>query len=114
MSTGRAGRGPRLHRPLRPVVAAAELIVEYPIDGTPHWLTLVDGRWLATAVGAATLGALLLLDAGRQLALAVHTRRRSPSEPDGPGRAGTAAWDTGRCERPHPPGSEVIGGPSQH
>ncbi len=66
-------------------------MVQYPVDGTAQWLTLVDGRWLVTAVGAATLGALLLLDAGRQLALAGRTRRRSLPEPDGPAGAGTAS-----------------------
>ncbi len=122
MSTGpsEASRGPRLGR-LRAVVAAAELtvavvlaalavqcwhrgavMVRYPVDDTPQWLTLVDGRWLAAAVGAATLGALLVLDAGRQLVLAVRTGPRSPpgltlrpckqlSGPDGPAGAGTAS-----------------------
>ncbi|WP_026425816.1 hypothetical protein [Actinokineospora inagensis] len=32
------------------------------------------GNWLGAAVGAATVAGLLLLDAGRQLALAVRTR----------------------------------------
>ena len=86
----------RLHRPVRAVVALVELVVaglavwgafwawpqafvtiSTPItDGVVLDSQRVFGNWIATAVGFGTLAALLVVDAVRQLLLAVRTRPR--------------------------------------
>ncbi|MCP2333334.1 hypothetical protein [Actinoalloteichus caeruleus] len=82
---------PRLHSPLRAVVGGLELLLALGAGALTAWMwqrgvVVLDyvatdgqvehvshrhlGNWLAGAVGCGTLGALLLLDAARQLVLA--------------------------------------------
>ena len=85
---------PRLHRPGRAIVAAVELLVAAGLvavafwawpkgfativtvagDGTELASERVYGNWLGTAIGFGTLAALLVVDAVRQVALAVRAR----------------------------------------
>jgi hypothetical protein len=84
----------RLNKPWRALVALAEVLlagvaVWFAFDLWPRGVativtTLTDGRvlestryvgsWMAAAIGLGTLAALLVLDAIRQVALAVRTR----------------------------------------
>ncbi|MCT2585658.1 hypothetical protein [Actinophytocola gossypii] len=87
----------RLHRPARAAVALAELlaaaglvaaavwwawpngfatIVTVARDGTELTSERTSGNWLAAAIGLGALAALLLVDAVRQVVLAVRTRPR--------------------------------------
>jgi hypothetical protein len=67
-------------RPLRVVAVAAEVLTAVVLIGLAWWcwhrgvivtirrgaaLNRIEGRWWATAVGAATLAGILLLDAAR-------------------------------------------------
>jgi hypothetical protein len=84
----------RLHRPRRALVALAELlaagaaiwgalwawphgfatITTVVADGTVLESERVFGNWVATAVGFGTIAAILVLDAVRQLLLAVRAK----------------------------------------
>jgi hypothetical protein len=87
----------RLHRPARAAVASAELlaaaglvaaavlwawpngfatIVTVARDDTELTSEAISGNWLAAAIGLGALAALLLVDAVRQVVLAVRTRPR--------------------------------------
>jgi hypothetical protein len=86
----------RLHRPGRALVALAELLVAgaavwaafwaWPrgfatittviADGTALDSQRVYGNWLAAAIGFGLIAALLLVDATRQVLLAVRTKPR--------------------------------------
>lgn len=72
-------------RPLRVVVAVAEVLTAVVLAGLAWWcwhrgvhvtmrrgvaLSRVEGSWWAAATGAATLAGILLLDAGREAVLA--------------------------------------------
>jgi hypothetical protein len=72
-------------RPLRVVAAVAEVLIAIVLAGLAWWcwhrgvkvtmrhgvaLSRVEGSWWAAATGAATLAGILLLDAGREAALA--------------------------------------------
>jgi hypothetical protein len=94
--------GPSLHQPKRALIAAAEVVaivalvifavwcwnrgivrLAYPVDGRePLISTRYHGNWLGTAAGAVTLAAILLLDAVRQVVLAVRTRPQKAAETD--------------------------------
>ncbi|OLF07103.1 hypothetical protein BLA60_28190 [Actinophytocola xinjiangensis] len=85
-----------LHRPWRALVAVVELALAGGLVFAAFWawprgfstiLTVtsegrevvadrIHGNWLATAIGFGALGALLVVDAVRQAALAVRTRPR--------------------------------------
>ena len=86
-----------LHQPWRGLVALGELVlaaaavlagvlcwhrgfgsIVTPIGGgrPPLVSTVLYGNWAAGAIGLCVLGAFLVLDAVRQLLLAVRTRRR--------------------------------------
>lgn len=87
-----------LHQPWRALVALLELIVAgggvwaaywaWPRgvatislaldDGTTLVSTRYFGNWMALAILLGTVAALLVLDAARQLVLAVRVRPRSP------------------------------------
>ncbi|WP_018684845.1 hypothetical protein [Actinokineospora enzanensis] len=88
------GAGP-LNQPRRAVIAAVELVLAgllvwlavwlygrgvVPLSRIPERPDLdfenYLGNWIGSAVAAGTVAALVLLDAGRQLALAVRTRSR--------------------------------------
>ncbi|WP_037308466.1 hypothetical protein [Amycolatopsis orientalis] len=90
----------RLHKPLRALVGAAELILAalavwgvfacwkagvVPVRITYGDTTLESQRYfggpLAGAIGLGTLAAILVVDAIRQFLLAVRTRRRKPKDP---------------------------------
>jgi hypothetical protein len=86
----------RLHQPWRASIAAAEVLfalllvfsawwawrsatvsIELPAqEGVTGVVTRMVGSWVMAAVGTVTLAGLLLLDAFRQLMLALRTRRR--------------------------------------
>lgn len=103
----------RLHRPVRAVVALVELVVaglavwgafwawpqafvtiSTPItDGVVLDSQRVFGNWIATAVGFGTLAALLVVDAVRQLLLAVRTRPRRARKGAAPAPAADANTD---------------------
>jgi hypothetical protein len=93
----------RLNQPRRALVAVAELLVAAAAvwvafrvwprgvttitlvgdDGTRQEVTRLVGSWLAAAVGLGTLASLLVLDALRQVLLAVRARpRRGRATPD--------------------------------
>jgi hypothetical protein len=94
--------GPSLHQPKRALIAAGEVVavvalafaavwcwnrgvvqLAYPVEGRePLISTRYLGNWLGTAVGAVTLAAILLLDAVRQIVLAVRTRPQKAAEAD--------------------------------
>jgi hypothetical protein len=72
-------------RPLRVVAAVAEVLIAIVLAGLAWWcwhrgvtvtmhrgvaLSRVEGSWWAAATGAATLAGILLLDAGREAAVA--------------------------------------------
>lgn len=98
-----APSGPvRLNQPWRAVVAVVELIVAAVavVIGIACWQrgvttmisplgngqpplrsTIFYGNWMAGGVGLVTVAAILVLDAIRQLLLAVRTRRR-PEPPE--------------------------------
>ncbi|WP_344125130.1 hypothetical protein [Saccharopolyspora halophila] len=89
-----ARSGARLNQPWRAAVAGLELVVAIALtlfafwawqrgvitvhlpgpDGAREVVTRSLGSWLTGAVGAVTLAGLLLIDAIRQLVLAVKTR----------------------------------------
>jgi hypothetical protein len=91
---------PKLNQPKRGLIAAGEgvLIVllafaaqycwhrgivrlEYPFDGhEPLVATRYFGNWIGGAVGLVTLAGALVLDAIRQVLLAVRTRSRKPPQ----------------------------------
>ncbi|WP_158886520.1 hypothetical protein [Amycolatopsis anabasis] len=91
-----SGAPPRLHRPWRALVAAGELVVAalavwaaFPswsaaistvslrlTDGTVLTSTRLSGSWIAAAIGFGALAAVLVVDAVRQLLLAVRARHR--------------------------------------
>lgn len=84
----------RLHRPRRAIVAAVELLVAIGLvvlafwawpqgfetivsvgrDGREVTATRTYGNWLGAAIGLGAVAALLLVDAVRQVALAVRAR----------------------------------------
>ncbi|WP_309118008.1 hypothetical protein [Saccharothrix sp.] len=92
---------PGLHQPKRAIVAGVEVAAavalafavawcwdrgvlrySYPVaDGAPLESTRYLGNWIGAAIGLATLGGVLLLDAGRQLLLAVRARGRKQADP---------------------------------
>ncbi|MEU3648228.1 hypothetical protein AB0E59_32950 [Lentzea sp. NPDC034063] len=94
--------GPSLHQPKRWLIAAGEVVaivvlvivavwawnrgvvrLEYPIDGRePLISTRYHGNWLGTAAGALTLAVVFLLDAVRQVLLAVRTRPQKAADSD--------------------------------
>jgi TRAP-type C4-dicarboxylate transport system permease small subunit len=68
----------------RAAAVAAEVLVAIALGGLAWWcwhhgvtvtvrrgvaLSRIEGRWWAAAIAAATLAGILLLDAGRQLAI---------------------------------------------
>ncbi|RKT84944.1 hypothetical protein SAMN05421805_101136 [Saccharopolyspora antimicrobica] len=85
-----------VHKPWRAAVAGIELVLVVALVVAGWWawqqgtvpihlpgpqgaidvVTRSVGSWQASALGAMTLGGLLLLDAIRQVALAVRARRR--------------------------------------
>ena len=90
----RAWPGPRLNQPWRAVVAGLEVVVAAVLVIVAVWCwrsgstnvvipktgdhpdlvsTLYFGNWLAAAIGLATLAGLLVLNALRQLVLAIRT-----------------------------------------
>ncbi|MGI5504289.1 hypothetical protein [Lentzea sp. CA-135723] len=93
---------PGLHQPKRGLIAAGEIVavvllvilaiwcwnrgvvrLEYPIDGRdPLISTRYHGNWLGTSIAAATLAVVLVLDAVRQIMLAVRTRPQEVAEAD--------------------------------
>ncbi|GAB3009132.1 hypothetical protein LWP59_02155 [Amycolatopsis acidiphila] len=94
---------PKLHRPWRALVALAEIILAavavwlaFPLwamglktltvnltDGVVLTSTRYIGSWMAAAIGLGLLAALLLVDAIRELLLAVHAKHRAkPREQD--------------------------------
>jgi hypothetical protein len=96
------GPPPRLHQPWRVAVAAGEVVlaVAAVLVGVACWRhgvttmvtplgagrpplvsTIFYGNWMAAGIGLVTIAALLVLDAIRQLALGVRTRRR-PRPPE--------------------------------
>lgn len=99
--SGRAIPG-RLHRPRRALVAVAELVIAglavwaafmmwsegvstfsmYTADGRELTSTHHRGDWIAGAIGLGALAALLLLDAAREVMLALSTRRSRARRPD--------------------------------
>jgi hypothetical protein len=86
----------RLHQPWRALIALVELVLAASSfwaatlcwsnvvvavvlrlnDGTELTSTRYEGDWVAAAIGLGALACLLLVDAVRQLLLAVRTRRR--------------------------------------
>jgi hypothetical protein len=95
----------KLHRPWRALIAAVEVILAAVAiwlafefwdlgvktltvnltDGTVLTSTRYLGSWIAGAIGLGMLAALLLVDAVREVLLAVrakHRRKRSKQEPD--------------------------------
>ncbi|MER7012305.1 hypothetical protein ABT324_12855 [Saccharopolyspora sp. NPDC000359] len=86
----------RLHQPWRAAVAGIELVVAVALVAVGWWawqhgtvtiylpgpqgaidvVTRSIGSWLAAAVAAGTVAGLLLLDAIRQVTLALRARRR--------------------------------------
>ena len=92
---------PSLHQPKRALIAAGEVVavvllafaahwcwrhgvvrLEYPIDGSqPLQSTRYKGNWIGSSIVLVTLAAVLLLDAVRQVVLAVRARPRKP-EPE--------------------------------
>ncbi|CCH35291.1 hypothetical protein ABZ816_11855 [Actinosynnema sp. NPDC047251] len=95
--------GPGLHQPLRAAVAAGEVVLavalvalavwcwnrgvlrySYPVENhAPLESTRYLGNWVGGALGLGTVAGVLLLDAVRQLLLAVRTRgREKVAEPD--------------------------------
>jgi hypothetical protein len=90
-----------LNQPYRGFIAAGELVLATvavivgalcwhrgvvtmvtPLGGgrPPLVSTMFHGSWQSGAIGLATVAALLLLDAIRQLALAIRTRQRPPAD----------------------------------
>lgn len=75
----------------RTLVAVGQVIAALVLGGLAWWcwhrgivsttvrrgvaLNRIEGRWWATAVGAATLAAILLLDAGRRITVAAARRQ---------------------------------------
>jgi hypothetical protein len=98
--TAEAEPSPKLHQPGRALIAGVELVLvvvlgfaahwcwqhgiqefSYPLDGRPPLVsTRYHGNWVALAVVAATVGGILVLDAIRQVILAVRTRDRVVAE----------------------------------
>lgn len=95
-----AGSAARLHKPLRALVAVAELVLAalavwagfvcwkagiVPVLITYGDKTLESWRYfggpLAGAIGLGLLAAILVVDAIRQFLLGTRTRRRKPKEP---------------------------------
>ena len=96
----------RLHRPVRGLVALAELLVAavavwgafwaWPrgfatittviSDGTALESERVLGNWLAAAIAFGTIAALLVVDATRQLLLATRVRPRRARRRQGEAR----------------------------
>lgn len=94
--------GPDLHQPKRWLIAAGEAVavvllvivavwcwnrgvvrLEYPFEGRePLISTRYHGNWLGSAVGAVTLAVVLVLDAVRQIMLAVRTRPQKAADSD--------------------------------
>jgi hypothetical protein len=97
---------PKLHRPWRALVALAEVIVAAVAvwfafqlwdlgvktltvnlsDGVVLTSTRYVGSWMAGAIGLGLLAALLVVDAVRELLLAVrtkHRRKRGEQDPEG-------------------------------
>ncbi|NUT97661.1 MAG: hypothetical protein HOY78_37125 [Saccharothrix sp.] len=92
---------PGLHQPKRAIVAGVEVVAvvalafavawcwdrgvlrySYPVtDHAPLESTRYLGNWIGAAIGLATLGGVLLLDAGRQVVLAVRARGRKQADP---------------------------------
>jgi hypothetical protein len=90
----------RLHKPWRILVAVAEVVVAFLLawaayacwrSGVATVVTTTDdgavlesrryfGGLLAAAVGLGTIGVILLVDAVRQLLLAVRARHRAPKD----------------------------------
>lgn len=94
---------PKLHRPWRALVALVEVVLAgvaiwlaFPVwhagvktltvnlsDGVVLTSTRYIGSWMAAAVGLGLLAALLLVDAGREVLLAVRAKHRvKPHEQD--------------------------------
>ncbi|WP_433870383.1 hypothetical protein [Saccharopolyspora sp. CA-218241] len=85
-----------VHQPWRTAIAAVELLIALGLAVTAWWawgrgivpiylpgpggatdvVTRSVGSWLATAIAAGGVGALLVLDAIRQLVLAIRVRDR--------------------------------------
>ncbi|MGH3950438.1 MAG: hypothetical protein ACRDSE_15180 [Pseudonocardiaceae bacterium] len=104
--SGADGKPGRLHRPWRAVVAAGELVLAVLAvwlafvawshgittitaeldDGTALTSTRYHGNWIAASIGLGTLASVLVLDAVREMLLAVRTRRVRRRNPD------RAAW----------------------
>ncbi|MEV0676574.1 hypothetical protein AB0I60_08620 [Actinosynnema sp. NPDC050436] len=96
VAASEAAPGPGLHQPVRAAVAAGELVLAvalvllaawcwnrgvlrsaYPVeDHAPLESTRYLGNWIASAVGLGTAAGVLVLDAVRQVLLAVRTRGR--------------------------------------
>ncbi|NKQ58387.1 hypothetical protein HFP15_36600 [Amycolatopsis sp. K13G38] len=97
---------PKLHRPWRALVALGEVVLAAVAlwaafrfwdsgvktltvnltDGTVLTSTRYLGSWMAGAIGLGTLTAILLVDAVREVLLAVrakHRRKRRDAEPEG-------------------------------
>jgi hypothetical protein len=88
----------------------ASIPYELPISQNPAVPRTVDrwsGPWVAAAFGLATLAGVLVLDAARQLVLAIRVSRRPswperPERPEGPETV-TASWHTAEHGRNSPP-----------
>lgn len=105
-----------LHRPWRAAIAGGELL----LAGAAVWLAVLMWSSAMTTIGAETtryagnrigvamalgaVAALLVVDALRQLLLAVRTRRREAPEPSDLQEPGTAPWS------PLPPRAEEAAG----
>lgn len=97
---------PNLHRPWRALVALVEVVLAavaiwfaFPVwhigvktltvhlsDGTVLTSTRYVGSWMAAAIGLGLLSALLLVDAVRELLLAIrakHRVKRREQDPEG-------------------------------
>ncbi len=98
-TTHRMDSAPRLNQPWRFAVAVAELAVAAvavvfavmfwhhgvttmvtPLGGgqPPLVSTIFYGNWMAYSIGLVTAGAILVLDAIREVVLGARTRRRTP------------------------------------
>lgn len=93
---------PSLNRPWRALVALVEIVLAavavwgafamwqrgvttfsmFTSDGVELTSTHHRGGWIAGAIGLGTLASLLLLDACRELMLALRTRRRRARNPE--------------------------------
>jgi hypothetical protein len=91
---------PKLHQPRRALIAVVEVVLvvllgfaahwcwqhgiqrfAYPLEGRPPLVaTRYHGNWIAGSIALVAVAGVLVLDAIRQIVLAVRTRDRKPAE----------------------------------